>query len=236
VNGNWTIIMDMDPAPITYLTIDGDVYLGDRNTSISADVIFIRAGSLNAGTASDPFNYTLTITLNGNKSDQSFVIDPIVAANKYMVVTGELNLYGIAPSTVWTTLTAKAAAGATAMSVGSTSGWAVGDQLVIGPSFQSNQSEFVTITAVTSTSVSFTPALNYTHYGDTNPLTNSYGTIDMRAAVGHITRNIQIVRGADPNTWGFRVLVYGFMDGDVPRLGSANLNGVQFVEGGQYDT
>jgi hypothetical protein len=191
VNGNWTIIMDMDPAPITYLTIDGDVYLGDRNTSISADVIFIRAGSLNAGTASDPFNYTLTITLNGNKSDQSFVIDPIVAANKYMVVTGELNLYGIAPSTVWTTLTAKAAAGATAMSVGSTSGWAVGDQLVIGPSFQSNQSEFVTITAVT---------------------------------------------GADPNTWGFRVLVYGFMDGDVPRLGSANLNGVQFVEGGQYDT
>jgi hypothetical protein len=136
VNGNWTIIMDMDPAPIKYLTIDGDVFVGDRNTVISAEAIFIRAGSFNAGNASSPFNYTLTITINGNKSDQSFVIDPSIAANKYMVVTGTLSLYGPTPSTIWTRLTAKAAAGDTTISVDSTSDWAVGDELVIGPSFK----------------------------------------------------------------------------------------------------
>jgi hypothetical protein len=87
-----------------------------------------------------------------------------------------------------------------------------------------------------STSVTFTPPLNYTHYGDTSPLTNNYGTIDMRAAVGHITRKIKILRGADSNNWGFRVLVYGFIDGDITRVGVTKLNGVEFVEGGQYDT
>jgi hypothetical protein len=30
----------------------------------------------------------------------------------------------------------------------------------------------------------------------------------MRAGVGHLTRNIKIVRGADPDGWGFRVLTY----------------------------
>lgn len=150
INGNWTIIMDVDPAPISYLTINGDVLVGDRNTAITAKGIWIRAGSLNAGNASSPFNNTLTITLNGNKDDRTFVVDPSLAPNKYMVVTGTLNLYGPAPSTVWTRLTAKAAAGATTISVASTSGWAIGDEIVIGPTFNTpNQTERVTITALT---------------------------------------------------------------------------------------
>jgi hypothetical protein len=68
----------------------------------------------------------------------SIVIDPFVAANKYIVVTGNLSLYGTAPSTVWTKLTAKAAAGATSITVASTSGWAVGDELGIAPSFNNS--------------------------------------------------------------------------------------------------
>jgi hypothetical protein len=36
VNGNWTIIMDVDPAPIKYLIINGDVFIGSRNTTIMA--------------------------------------------------------------------------------------------------------------------------------------------------------------------------------------------------------
>jgi hypothetical protein len=58
----------------------------------------------------------------------------------------------------------------------------------------------------------------------------------MRAGVGHLTRNIKIVRGADPDGWGFRVLTYGFIDGDITRIGTSNIHGVQFIEGGQYDT
>jgi hypothetical protein len=135
VNGNWTIIMDVDPAPIQYLTISGDVFIDNRDTVIQAQVIWIRSGSLNAGNSSSAFNYSLTIYINGSKSDRSFVVDPFVAANKYIVVTGNLSLYGTAPSTVWTRLTAKAAAGSTTITVASTSGWAVGDELGIAPSF-----------------------------------------------------------------------------------------------------
>lgn len=56
----------------------------------------------------------------------------------------------------------------------------------------------------------FSPALKYKHYGDANPtISNNIGTLDTRAAVGHLTRNIQIIAG-DDSGWGYNLLVYGF--------------------------
>jgi hypothetical protein len=94
----------------------------------------------------------------------------------------------------------------------------------------------ITITALTSTSVTFTPGLNHTHFGSPSQITNSYGTLDTRAAVGHINRNIQIVAGANVG-WGFRVLVYGYIDpNNITRTGVTSLSGVEFLNGGQANT
>ena len=69
---------------------------------------------------------------------------------------------------------------------------------------------------------------------------NEYGTLDMRAGVGHLTRNIKIQAGDDAG-WGFRVLIMSYRDNigtDNERLRKGNviLQGVEFIEGGQYDT
>jgi hypothetical protein len=56
---------------------------------------------------------------------------------------------------------------------------------------------------------------------------NTYGILDMRAAVTVLERNIRIIRGPDANNWGYRVLIYAYLDQDnVTRAGSANLQGV----------
>lgn len=131
VNGNWTLILDVNPPKLNNLTINGDVFVDDRDTIIQANFIWIRAGSLNAGNSSSPFKYKLDIIIHGEKGDRGFVVDANNAANKYMVVTGTLSLYGQAPGTVWTRLTSKATVGATSITVGSTSGWVIGDQIVL---------------------------------------------------------------------------------------------------------
>lgn len=59
----------------------------------------------------------------------------MVTGRKIFVVTGRLNLYGKVPATTWTKMTAFARPGDTQISVLSTAGWNVGDQIVIGPSF-----------------------------------------------------------------------------------------------------
>ena len=130
--------MDIDPAPLNNLTIDGTVIIGDRNTLITAHFIYIRAGSLTAGNSSDPFQYNLTIKLLGGHDDFTYYIDSIVNANKFMVVTGELNLYGIVPGSVWTRLSASAKTGDTSITVDDATDWAVGNTIGIAPSFSNS--------------------------------------------------------------------------------------------------
>ena len=79
--------------------------------------------------------------------------------------------------------------------------------------------------------------LEYTHYGDTKETVASiYGSLDTRARVGHISRNIQILAGPDAG-WGFSIYVYGYTDDfGVKHIGSAQLIGVQILNGGQLDS
>lgn len=67
----------------------------------------------------------------------------------------------------------------------------------------------------------------YKHYGSpTTTISNSIGVLDTRAAVGHITRNIKIISGADEG-WGFQLLIYGYLyNNTILRAGSAVLQGV----------
>ena len=136
INGNWTVKLDVDPAPLNYLVVDGDIVVDDtRDVNITAKSINIRAGSIKAGSSSAPFVHKFTIQINGKKNDAGFYIDPLLAANKFMAVTGQLNLYGVAPTTVSTYLTQTAAKNSSTLFVASSTDWAVGDTLVISPSF-----------------------------------------------------------------------------------------------------
>lgn len=137
VNGTWRLLIDIDTPAMNYLTIDGILMVDDtRDINITANSIHIRAGNLSAGTPGSPFLHKFTIQLNGAKTDNGYYVDPVVAGNKYMVVTGILNLYGPVPDTVNTYLTQPAGSGSSTIAVASSAGWAVGDELVISPSFR----------------------------------------------------------------------------------------------------
>jgi hypothetical protein len=52
-----------------------------------------------------------------------------------MIVTGDLNLYGIVPGSVWTRLSASAKPGDTSIIVDDATDWIVGNTIGIAPSF-----------------------------------------------------------------------------------------------------
>jgi hypothetical protein len=68
VNGNWTVLLDIDPAPANYLIIDGTLIADDtRDVNITARSIFIRAGNVTAGSPSTPFQHKFTIQVSNSK-------------------------------------------------------------------------------------------------------------------------------------------------------------------------
>ena len=206
----------------------------DSNRKVSANFVWIRYGSLNVGNSTLPFQYDFTLTLNGPNSAATYAIDSILSVNKFLVVTGTLNLFGRVPTTTSTKLTANALAGSTTITVASANGWVVGNTIGISPSFgKANEYETVTISAISGNTITFSPALQFNHYGNSSSFSNTYGSIDMRASVGAFERNIKIVKGGDSTTAGFGVVIYAWNNGQNIVTGSAIIRGVQFVQGGQ---
>lgn len=229
VNGSWTILMDVDPAACEFLTIDGTVIVPDTSDrTIECKAIWIRAGTLIAGSAATPFTHNLIIQLDGLKNDPGYVFDAALGGNKIFVVTGNLSLYGVSPATVSANLTASAFPGDTSFTVDSAIGWAIGDEIVIAPSFSSSREyERLTITNVNGNTITFSPALKYTHYGAASvTINNTYGKLDTRGSVGHVTRNIKIVSGPDSG-WGYSLVIYSYYEeSQYYRAGVAILNSV----------
>ena len=239
IEKSWIVLLDMDPAPINYLIVDGTLFADDsRDVNITANSIHIRAGNITAGNPTTNFYRNFVIQINGQKTDNGFYVDPIIAGNKYMVITGSLNLNGIAPTTVSTVLTKTAFKGEKVINVAASIDWKIGDTLVLSPSFSTySEYETVTIAAIfPDGSVTLTNPLQYTHYGaPTVTIDNQFGRLDTRTRVGHVSRNVKIVPGPDAD-WGFTTIVYGYNDGGVLRIGNVFLDGVQFANGGQLDS
>jgi hypothetical protein len=240
LNGNWTVLLDIDPPALNYFVIDGGLIADDtRDVNVTANSIHVRAGNITAGSPGNRFLHNFVIQLNGFKNLNEFYIDPIVAGNKYLVVTGSLNLHGVTPGTVQTVLTQTAVSGSSTISVDSSTDWAVGDTIVLSSSFSGQtEHEKRTISSLNADgSISLDSPLLYTHYGASGlTIDNSYGQLDTRTRVGHVSRNVRIVNGPDSG-WGFTVNIYGYKDTDnVTRIGDAQLTGVQFENGGQLDT
>lgn len=86
----------------------------------------------------------------------------------------------------------------------------------------------MTITTISGNTVTFTPVLAFTHYGAADlTINNSFGTLDTRATVGHVTRNIKFISGPDSG-WGYTIVVNQMWEnaGAKKRVGLAILNSV----------
>lgn len=67
IPGEWTIIVDVVPASIGFWMIDGDVIISSilPDVHIKAKGIWVRAGSIQAGTSTTPHPGKLTFELIG---------------------------------------------------------------------------------------------------------------------------------------------------------------------------
>jgi len=184
-------------------------------------------------------DFTATIELHGNDLDKSMTpyAEDVWLGNKAVGVVGQLNLLG-ATTTPWAKLETTAEAGTQSIdvrSIGVLQGWAANDVLVIGSTeYDWREIEEVKITSVGDpsgpvgdtgvyvTRVNIAPALQKRHYAGVETVTDAAGntrTVEMRAPVGKITRNV-VVRGAlpdgDPNkVFGGHLAVVAVAQEDV---------------------
>jgi hypothetical protein len=191
------IVLDVNPPPLGSITVHGALAYADKDIDLTVGWIMVH-GLLEIGTEQKPYPHRATITLNGPLGDN---VMGMGARFIGAMGGGALEIHGSRRADVdWAVLNAHAKPGDTTISLAlvepnkTVLGWQPGDLLVIAPSGRDPlQAEAVTVTGVSETQVSFTPALQFHHWGELQTIEGR--TVDERAEVGLLTRNI-VIQGA----------------------------------------
>jgi hypothetical protein len=211
--------IDQEGIDLAWLEIQGTLVCANQNLSLSSRWIIVHGGKFQCGTALNPFNKKLTLTLTGPSSN-----DVALGAGMGTKVLGvmhtgaQLKLFG-ENRKGWTQLGASVAAGATSITLKEAMPtWRADDKLVIAPSsFDAEDFDVVTITSVNGRTVNFAPALTKPHWGTLQTFDGK--TLDQRAAVGLLSRNIVIQGDAQSETAKFGGHIMSMVNANVQMSG-----------------
>lgn len=192
-----TVLLDVSPPALASLRITGALVFDEADVSLTAGWIAVQ-GTLRAGTSAAPFQHRATITLTGSADAPSVM----GMGNRVLgVVGGTLDLHG-EPRAGWTRLASTAPTGATQLLLASTPAWRAGDRLVVASTdFDPNRAEVVTVAAMNGSVVTLAQPLAFAHYGELQTIAGR--TVDERAEVGLLTRNILIQGDSATSAGGF---------------------------------
>ena len=192
-----TVLLDVSPPPLASLTIAGALVFAEADVDLTAGWIAV-LGTLRIGTSAAPFEHRATITLTGSPDAPSVM----GMGNRVLGVSGgTLDLHG-EPRAGWTRLAATAPAGATQLLLASSPEWRAGDKLVVASTdFDPNRAEVVTVASRSGAVVTLAQPLAHAHYGELQTMAGR--TVDERAEVGLLTRNIVIQGDSATSASGF---------------------------------
>ena len=254
------ILLDEDTPALGPLTIEGELtFKSGSNVELRADVVRVRAGgALRAGSATTPHQGRATVTLGAtNMNDDSAGMGTrgiLVSAG------GRLELFGAAPAVPWTRLNAHANAATTSLTLEKSVDWRAGDQIVVAPTewygpYWVPQSTHDASTATERRSLAANASgatlalssgltafrwgrlqyatdtgMSLTRGSFTKPHPDTPDTLDERAEVGNLTRNI-VIQSVDDALWrnsgfGAQVMV-------MDRSSSLQFDGVELRRVGQ---
>ena len=248
IEDTWNMHLNIIPPNLKHLKIKGRLTFSPDidDLALNAYLIeIIQGGQLIIGSRENPHTRNASINLLGNKASEYLVISSDIApVNKAILNKGILHLYGKSPAVAWTHLADKIEAGDSFFYVeGTGHEWNINDELVIASSSsKAEELEKVVIKQIIpgtgKTEIKINGVFAYAHYGSSGKNTTSKGSIDMRAEVGNLTRNVKITSDLE-DEWGCTVLTPSFnlLERNSESLqGNLVLDGIEIQNCGQRDT
>ncbi|HEX5387350.1 MAG TPA: G8 domain-containing protein [Gemmatimonadales bacterium] len=216
------MLLDVSPPALASLTIAGALVFDEKDLALTAGSIVVQ-GRLQIGAGNAPYTHRALITLTGSETDPSVL--GMGAKVLGVMPGGMLELHGD-PRAGWARLNASATAGASQLVLDHAMAWHAGDRLVVASTdFDPRRDEEVEVASVSSATVSLAQPLLFSHYGQVQTIAGR--TVDERAEVGLLTRNVTIRGDSAGSVGGFGGHIL------VQAGGTAHVEGVELYTMGQ---
>jgi hypothetical protein len=199
------LLVDADSTPVlNAVIVEGSIIFAPdtdptHHRTFDAHYIFVNEGKMEVGTEEFPYTSRITITMHSDVSDPYL---PIYGNKVIGVRYGTLDMHGPTRTPTWTELETTSEAGSNTITLKEAVDWVAGEEIAIAPTdFEARHAERRTIVSIDDSNpskpiITLDAALEYKHFAQTQ--TFGADTIDMRAEVGLLTRNV-VYRG-DPET------------------------------------
>ena len=242
-----TLIVDIDESPIinAIIVYGALVFLPDTDSShvrtFDARYIFVHEGAVfEVGTEDNRYTSYITITMHGTREDPQI---PDYGNKGIFVRRGQLDIHGAVRDYTWAELDVTAPAGSTSITLNTTVDWKADEVIVIAPTdYEVDHAEQFTINSTSTTNGKTTLKLKgttqYLHfagskdYTGTNDNGSKTKTLEMRAEVGLLTRNVKY-KGADDDSvaqqYGAHIMMHS--SGDESLTGRISYS--EFTQVGQ---
>ena len=235
-----SVLLDVSPPALESLTIFGTLVFDQKDLALEAGWIMLHDGTLAIGSEQQPFTKQATITLNA--PDPAEEVMGMGTRGLLLMGKSRLDLFGSAPEVAWTQLGDHAAAGSTRLTLKESVTWRTGDQIVVAPTdfYHVGGTEQLEASSIAGSILTLRAGIQQARWGKLQYVTTSGMTttpstsvtpltLDERAEVGNLTRNV-VIQGADDALWsnqGFGAQVMA-MEGSLVRI-----NGVELRRMGQ---
>eukprot|EP00892_Ulva_mutabilis_P008257 jgi/Ulvmu1/5803/UM025_0058.1 len=207
-----SILFDLPDSPrLRLLLVEGQLeFLDSADVHLHAEWIMVRGegSALTIGREEAPFSHRATVTLHGRRASSRDI--PSYGAKNIAVRYGTLDLHGQPKTPTWTRLGATAVRGAISVRLAEAVNWQPGDAVVIASSaWDPSEVEKRRIVAVSSDQMTLTldRMLWFQHWGELVEVSGR--TIDMRAEIGCLSRNV-LIQGdeeSDTDQYGAHIML-----------------------------
>jgi hypothetical protein len=207
------VLMDVSPPKLFLFLIEGEVIFDRRDLTLDATYVWVHGGTLEIGTEAEPFVNKATVTLHGDRwkdielphigAKVLAVMDrnggmTRRAKDGFVVIPrnmGRLDVHGIPRVRTWCRIAQDATPGSRDLYTSEDVDWAPGETLVITPSSRNflDAEEMVVAEVVGPRHLRMREPFKRLHVAQiVSGAPYGHSDMDMRAAVGLLTRNVVI--------------------------------------------
>ncbi|WP_244509634.1 G8 domain-containing protein [Haloferax larsenii] len=195
------VLLDQNTTNLGGVTVHGVLEFKDgAYRELTSEYLLAEGGGvIRIGTEDEPFQSKAVITLTGSETDESIRGSGEMAIGTKLFGTfdgGIIDIHGAArEKTDWTKLGASVNEGDQQIQLTESVNWDAGDEIVLAPSgTDPTEAERRTIASVDGDTVELDSGLDHDHFGELQEVEGR--TVDMRAEVGLLTRNV-VMRGSN---------------------------------------
>jgi hypothetical protein len=233
------LLVDVDSTPVlNAVIVEGSlIFAPDSNNAthlrtFDAHYIFVNEGRFECGTEQYPYTSKVKITMHGSVKHPYL---PIYGNKVLALRRGYLDMHGVKRDKTWTVLESTAEANSTTITLREAVDWQVGEEIAIAPTtFESRDAEQKKIVAIDRTNpdkpvITLDSKLTTKRFAATQTFGDQ--TIDMRAEVGLLSRNV-VFQGDSSSfdaQYGATVFLHSMGDDSL----TARLENVEFTNMGQ---